>query len=87
MDFKQIYAYLCSFRSDFRSKRQLKLASKGMSCKVRLEVYVDEMASWFQSRQPRIYVQRGRNSDSGAEAISEPSFFDGFSMDFGPRRG
>eukprot|EP00913_Durusdinium_trenchii_P019859 g18667.t1 len=39
-------------------------------------VYVDEVASWFESQSPAmIYVQRGRNSDSGAEVV--PASFEG----------
>eukprot|EP00435_Cladocopium_sp_Y103_P045623 s168_g13.t1 len=39
-------------------------------------VYVDEMASWFEGRAPSaVYVQRGRNSDSGTEV--QPASFEG----------
>ncbi|CAE8709589.1 unnamed protein product, partial [Polarella glacialis] len=39
-------------------------------------VYIDEMVQWFERRKPeKVYVQRGRNSDSGKEVA--PADFEG----------
>eukprot|EP00933_Yihiella_yeosuensis_P062450 TRINITY_DN65408_c0_g1_i1.p1 TRINITY_DN65408_c0_g1~~TRINITY_DN65408_c0_g1_i1.p1 ORF type:complete len:652 (-),score=92.84 TRINITY_DN65408_c0_g1_i1:224-2179(-) len=44
-------------------------------------VFVDEIASWFEKRKPeKVYVQRGKNSDSGREVI--PADFDGLREGF-----